>query len=448
MILDYLMEVYYQYQTAIVIMVGLTTVFISNNTISKKKKNYLFKIIIFDFLLMVAESVNQIVITPEMGVVNLRIGLDVVGYVLRPMLVLYFYLLVNEKRKMNFNFLLVIPLIIDTIVCSSAFFGDFAFTYRIIDGKTTFVRGPLGFVPFAVSGCYILILIIDSIKFFSKGKEKTSFAVIYSAFIVVLGSILETIDSEKRIIVNFAMLSTLIYFLLLYFKTVMEQETEIVRQMRIEMMYSQIGPHFIFNTLSAIYGLVDKNPEKAKLAIEKFSEYLRGNIDSIGKAEPVDFEEELKHIDAYVWIEKMRFGDELTVEYELGTMDFKVPALSIQPLVENAIKHGIHKKAAAGKVCVKTGENEDAYFIEVTDDGVGFDTSEMEKDIMFEIENATDRGLGFKKRKLEKPDKKGGGRGHVGLSNIRSRLLSSGIGKMEIESEIGKGTKATVYIFK
>ncbi len=448
MILDYLMEVYYQYQTAIVIMVGLTTVFISNNTISKKKKNYLFKIIIFDFLLMVAESINQMVITPDMGLVTIRIGLDVVGYVLRPMLVLYFYLLVNEKRKMNFNFLLMIPLIIDTLVCMSAFFSDFAFTYRIMDGKTTFVRGPLGFVPFAVSGCYLLILIIDSIKYFSKGKEKTSFAVIYSAFIVVLGSVLETIDSEKRLIVNFAMLSTLIYFLLLYFKTVMEQETEIVRQMRIEMMYSQIGPHFIFNTLSAIYGLVDKNPEKAKLAIEKFSEYLRGNIDSIGKSEPVAFEEELKHIDAYVWIEKMRFGDELTVEYELGTMDFKVPALSIQPLVENAIKHGIHKKAAAGKVCVKTGENEEAYFVEVTDDGVGFDTSEMENDIRFEIENATDRGLGIKRRKQDKPDKKDDGRGHVGLSNIRSRLLSSGIGKMEIESEIGKGTKATVYIFK
>jgi len=219
--------------------------------------------------------------------------------------------------------------------------------------------------------------------------------------------------------------------------------------MRIEMMYSQIGPHFIFNTLSAIYGLVDKDSQKAKIAIEKFSEYLRGNIDSIGKAGPVTFEEELRHIDAYVWIEKMRFGDELIVEYDIDTMDFKVPPLSVQPLVENAIKHGIHKKSGTGKVYISTREKEDCYLIKVKDDGVGFDTSEMEENLEYEIRNATDRGLRLKRRKDEKPkENKKDNKEHVGLSNTRTRLSSSGMGKLDIKSTPGEGTTATITIYK
>ena len=344
-------------------MIGLTIVFISNNTISKQKKNYLFKIIFFDFVLMIAECFSHAILDPSEKYYFFRITLDIIGYVIRPMLILYFYLLVSEKRNPKFNMLLVVPLIIDFTVCITAYFSPIMFYYQYDGNTVSFVRGPLGFVPFAVSGCYLLILIIDSIKYFRDGREKTSFAVVYSAVIVILGSVIETLYQEKRIIVNFAMLSTLIYFLLLYFKTVMEQEVEIIRKMRIEMMYSQIGPHFIFNTLSAIYGLVDKDSQKAKLAIDKFSEYLRGNLDSIGKSGPVSFEEELRHIDAYVWIEKMRFGDELLVEYDIDTMDFKVPPLSVQPLVENAIKHGIHKKSGVGRVVISTREKEDCYLI-------------------------------------------------------------------------------------
>lgn len=449
MIGKFLAELFYQYQTAIIIMIGLTTVFISNNTISKQKKNYLFKIIFFDFVLMIAECFSHAILEPEETYYLFRITLDIIGYVIRPMLILYFYLLVSEKRNPKFNMLLVVPLIIDFMVCMTAYFSPIMFYYKLEDGKVGFVRGPLGFVPFAVSGCYLLILIIDSIRYFRDGKEKTSFAVVYSAIIVILGSLIETLYPEKRIIVNFAMLSTLIYFLLLYFKTVMEQEVEIVRQMRIEMMYSQIGPHFIFNTLSAIYGLVDKDSQKAKIAIEKFSEYLRGNIDSIGKAGPVTFEEELRHIDAYVWIEKMRFGDELIVEYDIDTMDFKVPPLSVQPLVENAIKHGIHKKSGTGKVYISTREKEDCYLIKVKDDGVGFDTSEMEENLEYEIRNATDRGLRLKRRKTEKPAvTRKDNKEHVGLSNTRTRLSSSGMGKLEIKSAPGEGTTATITIYK
>ena len=453
MIGQYISALFHEYHTAIVIMIGLTTVFISNNTISKKKKNYLFKIIILDILLMFAETFSHIIFTPDMEMIPLRITMDIIGYVIRPTLIVYFYLLISERLNPKFNLLLIFPLIINTMVCVSAYFTDLPFYYITGEDGTHWQRGPLGFVPFAVSALYLLILIIDSIKYFNTGKEKTSFAVIYSALVVIIGSIIETVDQSRRIIVNFTMLSTLIYFLMLYFKTVLEQEEEIIRQTRIEVMYSQIGPHFIFNTLSAIYGLVDKEPKKAKEAIAKFSDYLRGNIDSIGKKGWVPFEEELKHIDSYVWIEKMRFGDDLTIEYDIDVMDFEVPPLSIQPLVENAIKHGIHKKSGPGKVTVKTREEENEYIVEVIDDGVGFDTSEFENDAIFDIRNATDRGITLisrrRKEKEEKVDHASkSGRGHVGLDNTRSRLVGSGIGNLVMKSEVGKGTTAIVTIYK
>ncbi len=453
MVLKYLVELYHEYQTAIVIMIGLTTVFISNNTISKKKKNYLFKIILLDLILMISENFTHGIITPKDKLIFLRITLDIIGYTVRPTLIVYFYLLISERLNPKFNILLILPLVIDFAVCVMAYFSPMPFYYEEVNGEVHFNRGPLGFVPFTVSGLYLFILIIDSIRYFSKGKEKTSFAVVYSAFVIILGSVIETIDQEKRIIVNFTMLSTLIYFLMLYFKTIMEQEEEIIRQTRIEVMYSQIGPHFIFNTLSAIYGLVDRNPKKAKEAINYFSEYLRGNIDSIGKTGWVPFEEELQHIDSYVWIEKMRFGDELSVEYDIDTMDFEVPPLSVQPLVENAIKHGIHKKNGPGKVTISTWEDENDYVVEVVDDGVGFDTTNFEKSFKYEIKNVTDRGLGLRRRKeetkeqsTENPHKDG--RSHVGLENTRARLIGSGRGKLDIISSPGEGTKAVITIFK
>jgi len=450
---EYLAALFHEYQTAIVIMLGLITVFISNNTISKKKKNYLFKIMLLDLVLMFSETFNHIIFTPDMELIPIRITMDVIGYVIRPTLIVYFYLLVSERLNPKFNLLLIFPLVINTVVCVSAYFTDLPFYYITNSEGTFWQRGPLGFVPFAVSALYLLILIIDSIKFFNMVREKTSFAVIYSAFVVIIGCIIESVDQSKRIIVNFTMLSTLIYFLMLYFKTVLEQEEEIIRQTRIEVMYSQIGPHFIFNTLSAIYGLVDKEPKKAKEAIAKFSDYLRGNIDSIGKKGWVSFEEELKHIDSYVWIEKMRFGDDLTIEYDIDTMDFEVPPLSIQPLVENAIKHGIHKKNGPGRVVVKTREEENEFVVEVIDDGVGFDTSEFEQDAFFDIRNATDRGMSAisrrRKEKEENVDRASkGGRGHVGLDNTRSRLVGSGMGRLSVKSEEGKGTTATVTIQK
>jgi LytS/YehU family sensor histidine kinase len=158
-----------------------------------------------------------------------------------------------------------------------------------------------------------------------------------------------------------------------------ERKAELT-QSRISIMLSQIQPHFLYNSLNSIYYLCEEDPLKAQQAIGDFSDYLRGNLDSLKRTEPVPFEQELKHIQIYLSLEKMRFDKKLNVVYDIETMDFCVPALSIQPIVENAVRYGVGKKAEGGTVMLRVKEKPDSYCITVSDDGVGFDPYETQDD--------------------------------------------------------------------
>ena len=198
------------------------------------------------------------------------------------------------------------------------------------------------------------------------------------------------------------------------------EEEKKAREANIKLMVSQIKPHFVYNTLSSISTLIPKDPLKAQKALDDFTEYLRMNISTLTDDSLVFFENELKHIETYIALEKMRFGDRLNVLYDIKAKDFEVPPLSIQPLVENAIKHGILKKIEGGTLVFKTYEDDKAYYVEVNDDGVGF---EMDK-----VDFA--------------------GNEHIGLNNIRQRLTTMCRAELLIDSEVGKGTRVKVTFFK
>lgn len=151
-----------------------------------------------------------------------------------------------------------------------------------------------------------------------------------------------------------------------------------LRESETSLMLSQIRPHFVYNALIAIQVLCARDPETACEALVHFSKYLRANMRSIDCPEPIPFSMELEHIENYVYIEKLRFQDRLAVELDIGARDFTVPALTIQPLVENAIKHGACKRLSDGKVTLRTRAGEDAYYIYVEDNGPGFDVSILE----------------------------------------------------------------------
>jgi len=186
-------------------------------------------------------------------------------------------------------------------------------------------------------------------------------------------------------------------------------------------MLSQVKPHFIYNTLSSIAMLCTREPAKAKELTLDFSDYLRNNLDTLGKdgITLCGFEEELEHIKTYLAIESVRFGDRLKVEYDVSETNFCVPALSIQPIVENAVKHGICHKKGGGTVTISTDKTGEGYIITVKDDGVGFDREKALND----------------------------GNVHIGIENIEKRIAMFG-GEVNIESQVGIGTTVTVFIKK
>lgn len=191
-------------------------------------------------------------------------------------------------------------------------------------------------------------------------------------------------------------------------------------QMRISIMVSQIQPHFLYNSLTSIAQLCEKNPSQAKKATIEFADYMRHNMNSLKDEKPVPFENELAHLKTYLSLEKMRFGDDLNIVFDIKTTDFLIPSLAIQPLVENAVKHGVGMKEYGGTVTIATEEFENHFEITVSDDGVGFDVSVPKND----------------------------GRAHVGMENVKNRLSTMCNATIETKSVLGEGTTVKIIIPK
>ena len=187
---------------------------------------------------------------------------------------------------------------------------------------------------------------------------------------------------------------------------------------RISTMMSQIRPHFIYNTLGSIEQLCKLDPPKAAELVHNFAKYLRGNFGELDNPRPILMTQEMEHVHHYISIENVRFPD-MTFTFEMKSDDFYIPALTVQPIVENAIKHGLMKLPRGGTIHVVSYETDTDYCISVVDNGVGFDTT-----------------LLIDERK------------HVGLRNIRERLKVMVNGRLEIESTVGVGTKVLVIIPK
>lgn len=197
-----------------------------------------------------------------------------------------------------------------------------------------------------------------------------------------------------------------------------EKDAELAEQ-RIAILLSQIGPHFLYNTLSAIEYLIMTDSEQAVLAIRDFSAYLRKNMNSLTQRQPIPFCEELAHVKNYLSLEKMRFEEKLRVVYEIEAEDFSLPPLTVQPIVENSVRHGLMKNGRGGTIRVRSEEAAECWRIIISDDGAGFDV----------------------KRRRERAE-------GVGLQNVRSRLKTICGGALHINSAVGAGTEVVIELPK
>ena len=199
-------------------------------------------------------------------------------------------------------------------------------------------------------------------------------------------------------------------------------EKERNAQLNIAVMLNQIQPHFLFNCLNVIRIIYRSDPQKGEHALDLFTKYLRHNTDSITVDHPIYFEKELEHTRHYLELQKLRFGGDIEVCYDINCTQFRLPPLTLQPLVENAVTHGVRKsETGTGRVVIATREYGDRYEVSVTDDGPGFDPEAPSQD---------------------------GQRSHIGIYNVRERLMRMSNAELRIASEPGVGTTATIIIPK
>ena len=233
--------------------------------------------------------------------------------------------------------------------------------------------------------------------------------------------------------VEFILISGTIYYIYVYIrysisihnvvtdaKKSIEYESEL-KETKNYLINSQMKSHFVFNTLGAIRTMIISHPKLAYEMTTDFTKYLRANISKSDPSELIPFTSELDHIKAYLNIEKQRFQNRLNIIYDIKATDFNIPPLSVEPLVENAVKHGVCKKLKGGTVTISTEEFEDCFVIKVIDDGVGFDIDTLDE---------------------------AGKNGHVGLRYIKTRLNQLANADFEIISEKNKGTKSIITVKK
>ena len=192
------------------------------------------------------------------------------------------------------------------------------------------------------------------------------------------------------------------------------QQQEIANQ-RANIMVLQMRPHFIYNTMTSIYCLCSQDPEKAQRVVKDFTDYLRKNFTAIASEAPIPFTSELEHTRAYLAVEQVQYAESLFVEYDTPHTFFRIPPLTLQPIVENAVKHGRNPYAGPLRIAIRTRKTPTGSEITVSDNGPGFHP-------------AVD----------EEP--------HIALNNIRQRLEIMCGGSLAITPGDGGGTVVTVTI--
>lgn len=198
-------------------------------------------------------------------------------------------------------------------------------------------------------------------------------------------------------------------------------------QLRLEAAWlqAQIQPHFLFNALSAVIALSDINLDKMRDLLDEFSNFLRYKFRFQDTDGLVSIQEELSLVRSYIYIEKVRFEERLQVVWEVDDCEeLKVPFLSIQPLVENAIRHGIMKRTRGGEIHIRISVHDTLTEISVQDNGIGMDEVQLQR----VLERRADRSSG------------------VGLINTDQRLKRHFGTGLQVKSTLGKGTKVTFYV--
>lgn len=394
-------------------LVGVFIFSLTDRFVDKRRKIMYIALVLLVISLIFQNYIEYYLIEYVINI-TARTFVSVYGYTIRPIIIALFIYLVSPKKR---HIPVQIVCFINLLAYTTAFYSKLSIGFT---EDNHFASGPLRYSCLIASILLLIYHIVVVILEFRKDKKRILLIPLLLTILIVVGIILDSysyyqITHRVDYITIMVVPATIFYYIWLHIQFVYRHESDLLAQQKIQIALSQIKPHFIYNTLNAIQD-IDGMPEKAQNAIVDFSKYLRENLDFLTSSNLIPFKKELEHVNKYVNLEKLRFEDKIEVNFDIQVDDFLIPSLSLQMIVENAIKHGITKKYEGGYVNVSTFTKDNKIFIIVEDNGVGFD---LDKVI---------------------------GENHLGFKNSKERLRYFVNGDLIIESEVNKGTKVTMII--
>lgn len=358
----------------------------------------------------------------------LHIGQFVYYAVIAPLLLLFMRYVTEylkphvrtEKDRLWLRRYLRIAEIFAALHLLGALLTPFTGLYYSISPENIYIRGDYVLLASILPLVVYTLLVCMAVQFHKALRPRDIAALLLFALLPLLGQGIQHVFRGVATLNPAITLATLFVFFNMQLERELcyEEHRQELSEARVRIMLSQIQPHFLYNTLSAIRGLCEADPAMAKESINDFSVFLRANMDSLSHEGPIPFEQELRHARSYLNLEQRMYGDALRVEYDIGASGFLLPALSLQPIVENAVQKGLRKKEGGGTVRICSGETDTHFTLSVTDDGVGFDLGVLEES------------------------------GHIGIQNVKKRLAALCGGTLQIESTPGRGTEVCMYIPK
>ena len=334
-----------------------------------------------------------------------------------PMFTVYLLRTCGENRRKSSLFRTVIILWgIYFIFLAIAQFTTF-FYYVTPDNQ--YIRGSLHLILLAPIFTVMFLNLAALIYRRNKLPAKYFIAFMIHLLPLTISLFISSIISENLVFVVLGLcISTLAMFAIILYDQIesyVGQQREIAHQ-RASIMVLQMRPHFIYNAMMSIYYLCAKDSKKAQQVTLDFTTYLRKNFTAIASEDTIPFSDELEHTRAYLAVEQVQFEDSLFVEYDTPHKNFRLPPLTLQPIVENAVKHGMDPEYAPLCISIRTRETNLGSEIVVEDNGAGFSPADDD----FEP--------------------------HTALANIKKRLEMMCGGKMTIHSRKGGGTVVSVII--
>ncbi len=394
-----------------VLLVGQTVLVLSDTYIERGKKTRILLIIALVVSLILQNGI-EFYLGDGPARPMLRTIVSIYGYVLRPIPIVLFHDLVGRNKYRRLTWILVA---VNAAVYLTALFSPLAFR---INSENSFERGPLGYTCHTVTGVFLANFLWTTFRL-CRGENWRQVSMPVFNSIVIVGAVLldAFITIHPVTFLSIAMVSsTILFYIWLHIKFMRDHEEDLKARQRIQIMMSQIQPHFLYNTLSTIQVLCHLDPDKAADVTEQFSLYLRQNLESLSQPGLISFWKELEHTKVYVKIEETRFPN-VHVRYHVEDGDFRLPSLTLQPMVENAIRYGVRIREE-GLVDVSVSRTNEEHVLVIRDNGVGFDVKKLE----------TMQGT------------------HIGIRNVRERIESMCQGTFELESTIGVGTTITIRI--